>query len=101
MPRAFLVSDVKPEAITYDYYKNKGINIVHIENSDFEEIAPLSSFTTDLTIPKGIYLYKVLRSIQWAMPNLNSDIVSVIYSNLLSCQEQIRNVGSLLFAQNI
>lgn len=92
MPRAFLVSDVKPEAITYDYYKNKGINIVHIENSDFEEIAPLSSFTTDLTIPKGIYLYKVLRSIQWAMPNLNSDIVSVIYSNLLSCQEEIRNV---------
>ena len=92
MQRVYLVSDTKPTQIINSYYENKGINVVYLEDEDLAEFYSASNEYT-LTIPKGIYLYKVLRSINSVRKDYGQDLASRLYSQLKEYKDELSVIG--------
>ena len=59
MQRIYLISDSRPDAHTQRYFENKGINIVYLDDNDFEYNYATKE-DMDLSDPRGIRLYKTL-----------------------------------------
>lgn len=95
MQRAYLITDTKPDHLTNNYYENKGINIVYVEEKDLSETlrdVPDKEKTT-LTNPKGIYLHKVLRAICLMKKDMTLDVASQLYAEMNSYSDEIKVFG--------
>lgn len=92
MQRVYLVSDTKPSQIVNSYYENKGINVVYLEEDD---LAELYSDKKDysLTIPKGIYLYRVLKCINNVRKNYGQDLASKLYNQIREHKDELSVIG--------
>ena len=95
MQKAYLVTDEKPDVLTIKYYENKGINIVYLDDTDIEQILSFSEQkdSTTLTIPKGIYLHKVLKCLRLVKKNPEYDLASMLYAKLRSYSDEIKDLG--------
>lgn len=94
MQRVYLISDTKPSQIINTYYEKKGINVVYLNDSELSEIYNIDNYEIrDLTHPKGVYLYKVLKCIENVTENRGRDIVSTLYSQLLEFKDELAVVG--------
>ena len=94
MQRVYLVSDTKPSQSMNSYYEHKGINVVYLDESDISEIdSENDEKYSDLTNPKGIYLYKVLKCIHNIKKDYGRDFVSTLYHNLLEFKDELTVVG--------
>jgi len=92
MQKAYLITDDKPDSMTIKYYENKGINIVYLDENDIEEILREKD-NTSISIPKGIYLHKMLRCIKLIKKNPEQDLASMLYAKLKSYSDEIKNLG--------
>ena len=94
MQRVYLISDTKPSQIINTYYEKKGINVVYLNDSELSELYAVNNDDiSELTHPKGVYLYKVLKCIDSVAKDGGRDIVSTLYSQLLECKDEITVVG--------
>jgi hypothetical protein len=94
MQRAYLISDVNPSQTITQYYSNKGINVVYVDEEGFKEWASNVAVSSELTNPKGIYLYKVLSCIGQVKKDKSYDLVDSLYSQLLSIKDEMSVVGN-------
>ena len=92
MQRVYLVSDTRPSQIINSYYANKGINVVYLEDGDLAELYSGNSDYT-LTIPKGIYLYKVLKCINSIRNDYGQDLASRLYSQIKEYKDELSVIG--------
>lgn len=94
MQRVYLISDTKPSQIMNSYYENKGINVVYLEEEDLAELySKKEDKEYTLTIPKGIYLYKVIRSINTVRKDYYQDLSSRLYSQLMEYKDELSVIG--------
>lgn len=94
MQRVYLISDTKPSQIINSYYENKGINVVYLEEEDLAELLSNNKeIEYTLTIPKGVYLYKILNCINNVKKEFGQDVVSRLYSQLKEYKEELSVVG--------
>ena len=92
MQRVYLVSDTKPSQIVNSYYENKGINVVYFEEDDLAELYS-DKKEYSLTIPKGIYLYKVLRCINNVRKDYGQDLASKLYNQIKEYKDELPVIG--------
>lgn len=92
MQRIYLVSDTKPSQIMNSYYENKGINVVYLEEEDLDEFNSETSEYT-LEMPKGIYLYRVLRCISNVRKDYRQDLASRLYSQIKEYKDELPVIG--------
>ena len=95
MQRVYLLSDSAPSSVMSRYYENKGINVVHLENEDLDELLPKEVVATESNLKgKGLYLYKLLSCIYHYDDEKQSDLVRTLYYTLVSIQDEIPVMGS-------
>ena len=92
MQRVYLISDTKPSQIVNSYYENKGINVVYLEEEDIAELYS-DKKEYSLTIPKGIYLYKVLRCINNVRKDYGQDLASKLYNQIKEYKDELSVIG--------
>lgn len=92
MQRVYLISDTKPSQIVNSYYENKGINVVYLEEEDIAELYS-DKKEYSLTIPKGIYLYKVLSCIYAVKKDYNQDLASRLYTQIKEYKDELSVIG--------
>lgn len=95
MQRAYLITENNPDVLTIQYYGNKGINIIHIDEKNLDEILASSEefSSSTLTNSKGIYLHKILNCIRIVRKNPNYDLASMLYAKLKSYNDEIKDLG--------
>lgn len=95
MQRVYLLSDSAPSSVMSRYYESKGINVVHLENEDLDEMLPKEVVATESGLRgKGLYLYKLLSCIYHYDDEKQSDLVRTLYHTLVSIQDEIPVMGS-------
>lgn len=94
MQRVYLISDTKPSQIINTYYENKGINVVYLDESDLSELySEENDDIIRLTNPKGVYLYKVIKSLDNITKEKENDLVNLLYSQLVEIKDELAVVG--------
>lgn len=92
MQRVYLVSDTQPSHIMNSYYESKGINVVYLEESDIKDILA-DEKRSNLSDPKGAYLYDVLNCIRRVRKDSGRDLASLLYSRLKECKDELPTIG--------
>lgn len=95
MQRAYLITDDKPDYPTQNYFKQKGINIVYLEESDINKILINNNCPTDSIInsTKGKNLAIILQCIHKVKKNADFDLVSTIYQKIKLNSDEISSFG--------
>lgn len=92
MQRVYLVSDTQPSHIMNSYYESKGINVVYLEESDIKDILG-DEKRSNLSDPKGAYLFDVLNCIRRVRKESTRDLSSLLYSRLKECKDELPTIG--------